>query len=417
MRTKECIAMLLAGGQGNRLGILTKNLAKPAIPFGGKYRIIDFTLSNCTNSGIDTVGVLTQYRPLKLNSYIGSGQPWDLDRLDGGVYVLPPYLRGKVGEWYKGTANAIYQNIEFIEQYNPDYLLVLSGDHIYKMNYNSMIEYHKKVHSAATIAVIDVPWDEASRFGIMNTYEDGRISEFDEKPRNPKSNKASMGTYVFEWETLKKYLIEDEIDSKSDHDFGKNIIPKMLGNGMNIFAYPFTGYWKDVGTIQSLWEANMDLLESPPKCDLYDPSWRIYGRNQGEPPHFIAPEASAKRCIVSEGSNIYGKVENSIVSTGVFIGKGSEVRDSIIMPYARIGNGTAINKAIIAERAAIGDWCEIGRIDRKRESGNCNITVIGDGAVIPDRTRIEEGLILDGMAISQGLSNIADYPQKEEKAI
>lgn len=381
MRTKECIAMLLAGGQGNRLGVLTKYVAKPAVPFGGKYRIIDFTLSNCTNSGIDTVGVLTQYRPLKLNSYIGTGQPWDLDRLEGGVYVLPPYVKGKDAEWYKGTANAIYQNIEFIEQYNPKYLLVLSGDHIYKMDYSIMINYHRKKHADATIAVIDVPWEETNRFGIMNTREDGEIYEFEEKPREAKSNRASMGIYVFNWSILKKYLSEDESIQDSDHDFGKNIIPMMLTDNHKLYAYPFKGYWKDVGTIESLWEANMDLLESPPKLDLYDPSFRIYGRNQGEPPHYIAPSASVRNSIIAEGSQVYGHVEHSVIFTGVFIDEGAEIRDSIIMPYTRIGRDTTVDRAIVAENVNIGRKCSIGCNSQKDSP---MLTVIGENLSVPD---------------------------------
>ena len=292
--------MLLAGGQGSRLGILTKVMAKPAIPFGGKYRIIDFPLSNCSNSGIDTVGVLTQYQPLELNSYIGSGQPWDLDLNDGGVFVLPPYSRGKSGEWYRGTANAIYQNIPFIEQFNPEYVLILSGDHIYKMDYNEMIKFHRKNRADATIAVLQVPWEEASRFGIMNTDGENVITDFEEKPAKPRSNKASMGVYVFSWPILKQYLINDEADPNSKNDFGKNIIPKMLSDGCRMLAYAFEGYWKDVGTIESLWEANMDLLRQPAAFDLYDNRWRIYARNPIMPPHYIAPGAVVDDCMITE---------------------------------------------------------------------------------------------------------------------
>lgn len=424
MRKKECIAMLLAGGQGNRLGILTKNVAKPAVPFGGKYRIIDFTLSNCTNSGIDTVGVLTQYRPLKLNSYIGTGQPWDLDRLDGGVYILPPFVKGKMGEWYKGTANAICQNIEFIEQYNPVYLLVLSGDHIYKMDYSLMVEYHKDKKADATIAVIEVPWGEAGRFGIMNTKEDGLIYEFDEKPKNPKNNMASMGVYIFTWEVLKKYLCEDEKEQKSDHDFGKNVIPKMLENGQSMYAYPFGGYWKDVGTIQSLWEANMDLLESPPRFDLYDDNWRIYGRNPMEPPHYIAACARVKRSIIAEGSVVYGNVEHSVIFSGVFIDKDAEIRDSIIMPYARIGKNTKILNSIITEGVKIGDECEVGgQGDGHGKSNTPGVTVIGENIVIPPKTVIGENVMLDdpwmplGGPRAEETVNKKEAVNKEEKAI
>lgn len=387
MRARECIAMLLAGGQGNRLGILTKNVAKPAVPFGGKYRIIDFTLSNCINSGIDTVGVLTQYRPLKLNAYIGNGQPWDMDLFDGGVAVLPPYMRGKVGEWYKGTANAIYQNIEFVEQYNPTFVIVLSGDHIYKMDYSSVIEYHKEKGADATIGVIQVPWEEASRFGIMNTKDDGVIYEFDEKPKAPKSNKASMGIYVFTWDVLKRYLIDDENDPRSSHDFGKNIIPMMLQDGMKIYAYPFKGYWKDVGTIQSLWEANMDLLEFPPKFDIDDPTWRIYSRNPIEPPHYIASCSSVKRSIIGEGCLIYGDVEHSVIFSGVYIKEGAHIRDSIIMPNSIIEKNARINCSIISEEVSIGDGCEIN-CKNTDECSQSEIAVIGHNAVIKIGTKI-----------------------------
>lgn len=417
MRSKECIAMLLAGGQGNRLGVLTNNVAKPAVPFGGKYRIIDFALSNCTNSDIDTVGVLTQYRPLKLNSYIGSGQPWDLDRLEGGVYVLPPFVKGKGGEWYKGTANAICQNIEFIEQYNPVLLLVLSGDHIYKMDYSAMIDYHKKKKADATIAIIEVPWDETSRFGIMNTNENGEIIEFEEKPKAAKSNKASMGVYIFNWEVLRKYLIEDEKNTKSDHDFGKDIIPKLITDEHKVFAYPFKGYWKDVGTIQSLWDANMDLLESPPKFDLYDRAWRIYGRNQGEPPHYIAPGASVKRCIISEGSVIYGKIEHSVIFTGVFVDKECEIKDSIVMPYSKIGRGTHIYNSIIAEGAVIEDNCEIGCVSNKLRESPSEFTVIGENVVIPQGMKIIKKIMIDEGAVLKLLLEQTKLCKEEERAI
>lgn len=400
MGKKECIAMLLAGGQGNRLGLLTRNLAKPAVPFGGKYRIIDFTLSNCTNSGIDTVGVLTQYRPLRLNSYIGNGQPWDLDRLDGGVYVLPPFMRGKSGEWYKGTANAIAQNIEFIEQYDPRYILVLSGDHIYKMDYNQMLDYHRSKRADCTIAVIEVPLSDANRFGIMNTDHDQRICEFEEKPKAPKSNKASMGVYVFTWQVLKRYLIEDDGDSKSSHDFGKNIIPDMLSDNRNIYAYGFSGYWKDVGTTESLWQSNMDLLESPPVFDLYNPSWKIYGRNQNQPSHFIAPTAGVKRAIVCEGSVIYGNVYHSVISTGAFVDEGAVIRDSIIMPYVRVERGSLIESSIIAEGAVVGENCTIGE-HAPGEDPSKYLTVVAENVMIPPRTVIGKGESVDGAALNE----------------
>jgi glucose-1-phosphate adenylyltransferase len=400
MRSKECVAMLLAGGQGSRLGVLTSNLAKPAVPFGGKYRIIDFPLSNCTNSGIDTVGVLTQYRPLKLNSYIGIGQPWDLDRLNGGVTILPPYARQQIGEWYSGTANAIYQNIEFVDSYNPEYVLILSGDHIYKMDYSRMLEYHKAKQAGCTIAVIEVPWEEAGRFGILNTDKDNKIYEFQEKPKNPVSNKASMGIYIFNWKLLRYYLVEDQKTPGSSNDFGKNIIPNMLEQGEALYAYSFKGYWKDVGTVQSLWEANMDLLEEPPKLDLYDPKWRIYTRNPVEPPHYIASGASVKRCIVAEGSMIYGDISHSVLFSGVYASKGTRITNSIIMPNVRIGMNTIIEYAIIGEGASIGDNCRIG-CEAPQDSiptyglDLSGLTVIGEGVEVPSGIHIGKGIMAD----------------------
>ncbi len=360
MKSKECVAMILAGGQGSRLGILTKNVAKPAVPFGGKYKIIDFPLSNCAHSGITAVGVLTQYQPLELNTYIGNGRPWDLDRNDGGVYVLPPYVSAEKGEWYKGTANAIYQNIGFISGFDPEYVVILSGDHIYKMDYSLMIKAHKEAGAAATIAVIEVPWDEASRFGIMNTDADMNIVEFEEKPKKPKSNLASMGVYVFTWDILKKYLIADENDPKSDNDFGKNIIPQMLAGGNKMLAYKFDGYWKDVGTIQSLWEANMNLLSDNPGYALDDPDWKIFSRNPANPPHYIDPESRIKNCYITEGCEIYGDVENSVIFQGVTIEEGAVVRDSVIFPCAHIGKGAVLKKAMIGTSAYISDGVEIG---------------------------------------------------------
>lgn len=310
---QEVVAMLLAGGQGSRLGVLTKNLAKPAVPFGGKYRIIDFPLSNCVNSGIETVGVLTQYQPLILNEYIGNGQPWDLDRMNAGVHILPPYQNSKKFDWYKGTANAIYQNIAFIDRYDPDYVVILSGDHIYKMDYSEMVAYHKENDAACTIAEIEVPMEEASRFGILNTNPDGSIYEFDEKPKVPKSNKASMGIYVFSWDKLRKYLIEDEADPNSSNDFGHDILPKMLNCGERMMAFEFDGYWKDVGTIDSLWESNMDLLNPKVEMKLNDESWRIYSRNPIRPPHYIAEKASVQAALITEGCSIYGNVDSSVI--------------------------------------------------------------------------------------------------------
>ena len=360
MSKKEIVAMILAGGQGSRLGVLTKNLAKPAVPFGGKYRIIDFPLSNCSNSGIYTVGVLTQYKPLALNEHIGIGDTWDLDRRDGGVSVLPPYQKEKGGDWYKGTANAIYQNIEFIERYDPEYVLILSGDHIYKMDYDKMLQMHKEKEADATIAVIDVPMHEASRFGIMNTNEDLSIYEFEEKPEHPKSTNASMGIYIFNWKVLKKFLEEDELDLNSSNDFGKNIIPKMLNSGKRLIAYPFKGYWKDVGTIESLWEANMDLLKHEDELSLYDSEWRIYSANPVRPAQYIGKDAEIKSSLIVEGCIVHGKVENSVLFQGVYVGKGAVIKDAVIMPNTRINDGVVIEKAIIGSEAIVGENCRVG---------------------------------------------------------
>ncbi len=393
MKSKECVAMILAGGQGSRLGILTKDVAKPAVPFGGKYRIIDFPLSNCTHSGITTVGVLTQYQPLELNTYIGNGQPWDLDRNDGGVYVLPPYVSAEKGEWYKGTANAIYQNIGFISRFDPEYVVILSGDHIYKMDYSKMIKAHKKANAAATIAVIEVPWEEASRFGIMNTDDEMNIVEFEEKPQNPKSNLASMGVYVFNWALLKKYLIADENDPKSDNDFGKNIIPKMLGDGNRMLAYKFDGYWKDVGTIQSLWEANMNLLSDNPGYMLDDDDWKIFSRNPAMPPHYLAPEARVKNCYITEGCEIMGDVENSVIFEGVIIEEGAVVRDSVIFPCAHIGKGAVVSKTMIGTNAFIGEEAEIGSESDDAVTDFYNAKICSDGiTLIAPEVTIENGV-------------------------
>lgn len=374
IKKKKCVAMLLAGGQGSRLGVLTKHRAKPAVTYGGKYRIIDFPLSNCIHSGIDTVGVLTQYEPLELNAYIGTGSPWDLDGITGGAFVLPPYVKGERGEWYTGTANAIYQNIYFIEQYNPDYILVLSGDHIYKMDYSQMIEAHEDNKADATIAVIEVPIEEAPRFGIMNTDESLRIEEFEEKPKKPKSNMASMGVYVFNWKKVKEYLIADSKNEKSSNDFGKNIIPTMLTNGERLFAYPYKGYWKDVGTIDSLWEANMELLQEEPGLNLYDDAWRIFSRNPNKPPHFVDKGAKIKNSLVSEGCYIYGTVENSILSAGVTVEKGAVVRDSIIMQETVIREKSKVVKSIVDEEVIVEEGASIG--------GKGEIAVVGNKAVI-----------------------------------
>lgn len=360
MINKEVVAMILAGGQGSRLGVLTKNLAKPAVPFGGKYRIIDFPLSNCANSGIYTVGVLTQYKPLELNNHIGIGDAWDLDRRDGGVSILPPYQEEQGGDWYKGTANAIYQNIGYIDKYDPEYVLILSGDHIYKMDYDNMLEFHKEKNADVTIAVIEVTMEEATRFGIMNTREDLSIYEFEEKPKFPKSNKASMGVYIFNWKELKKYLKEDELDSTSSNDFGKNIIPKMLKDNKRMVAYPFKGYWKDVGTIDSLWEANMDLLLNRNELDLNASEWKIYSKNPVRPAQFIGNEARVKNSLITEGCMIYGDIENSVISQGVSVGKNVVIKDSVIMPNVRIEDNVIINKAIVGSDAVIGKGCKVG---------------------------------------------------------
>lgn len=386
---KECIAMLLAGGQGTRLGVLTKDVAKPAVPFAAKYRIIDFPLSNCINSGIDTVGVLTQYQPFELNQYIGNGQPWDLDRLNGGIFVLPPFMRAKSGEWYKGTANAIYQNIEFIDDYNPDYVLILSGDHIYKMDYAEMLAAHKKNRADCTIAVREVPIEEASRFGIMNLKKNGEIYEFEEKPKQPKSNKASMGIYVFTWSVLRRYLVEDEANKESDNDFGKNIIPKMIADGQRMFAYQFDGYWKDVGTISSLWEANMDVLRGgagEEDLDLDDDSWKIYARNMAEPPQFISPTGRVQNCLISEGTVVHGTVKDSIVSHSATIGKNAYVEGSIIMPGATVEEGADVRYSIVGWDAVVGKGCMVGETLSECKPGEWKISVIAPGYELPDGT-------------------------------
>ncbi|MCP3027267.1 glucose-1-phosphate adenylyltransferase [Halobacillus sp. A5] len=360
MKTKECVAMLLAGGQGTRLKSLTKKIAKPAVYFGGKYRIIDFPLSNCSNSGIDTVGVLTQYEPLILNNYIGIGSSWDLDRNYGGVSVLPPYMQSEGGGWYTGTANAIYRNIEFLDRYEPEHVLILSGDHIYKMDYSSMLEEHIEQDADSTISVIPVSWDEASRFGIMNTDDDGRIIEFDEKPDFPLSNLASMGVYIFKWEVLKRYLLEDEEKDNSSHDFGKDIIPTMLQDGKHLHAYKFEGYWKDVGTVDSLWEANMDLLKEDPELNLSDNKWRIYSKNPNQPAQYIAPCATVRNALINEGCRIYGSIDTSVIFYGVHVEDSAVIKDSVIMPNVKIGKNVKIHRAIIAEGSNIEDNSVIG---------------------------------------------------------
>ncbi len=397
MKAKECVAMILAGGQGSRLGILTKTVAKPAVPFGGKYRIIDFPLSNCAHSGIDTVGVLTQYQPLELNTYIGNGQPWDLDRTNGGVYVLPPYTSAEKGEWYKGTANAIYQNIGFIEQFNPKFVIVLSGDHIYKMDYSKMVKQHKKANADATIAVIEVPWDEASRFGIMNTDETDKIVEFEEKPKDPKSNLASMGVYCFSWDVLRSYLIEDEEDETSDKDFGKNIIPKMLESGLNLVAHRFEGYWKDVGTIKSLWEANMELLDEDAGIDLDDDNWRIYSRNPLAPPHYVAPEAKLRNSYVTEGCDIRGDIDHSVIFENVTVGEGAKVEDSILFPGSVVSPGAVVYKSLVGSKAVVGENARIGSHDASATDKFVNSKICSDDiSLIAPEVKIEGGVKVAG---------------------
>lgn len=402
-RKQECVAMLLAGGQGSRLYALTRRIAKPAVPFGGKYRIIDFPLSNCVNSGIETVGVLTQYQPLELNDYIGSGQPWDLDRLDAGVHVLPPYQRNRGADWYKGTANAIYQNMDFIARYDPEYVLVLSGDHIYKMNYAKMIEAHKANNAACTIAVLEVEMSEASRFGIINTREDDSIYEFEEKPANPKSNLASMGIYVFDWKKLRAYLEADEQNPDSSNDFGKDVLPAMLAGGERMFAYRFEGYWKDVGTIDSLWEANMDLLDPKVPLDLSDKNWRIYARNTGLPPHYVADGATVQNSLITEGCNIYGNVDFSVIFSGVTVEEGAEVRDSILMPGTHIKRGACVQYAILAENTVVEENATVGERPESCDNlENWGVSVIAQGikvganAVVPARAMIEEDVQAKG---------------------
>jgi len=400
-RKKECVAMLLAGGQGSRLYALTEKNAKPAVPFGGKYRIIDFTLSNCVNSGFDTVGVLTQYQPLVLNDYIGNGLPWDLDRSWGGVKILPPYQGKKGADWYKGTANAIYQNMQFIDRYDPDYVLILSGDHIYKMDYAKMLDYHKKMNADCTIAVIDVPLKEASRFGIMSTDEDGKIYKFAEKPKNPDSTKASMGIYIFSKEVLFRYLKEDAQNPESSNDFGKNIIPTMLAAKERMYAYPFSGYWKDVGTISSLWEANMDLLGETPNLDLHDEEWRIYSRHEAHAPQFVGDGAVVDNSSITEGCEIYGTVRNSVLGAGVCIKEGAVVSNSVLMDNVTVETGATVNYSIVDEETTVGANASIGA-EQKKAKG---ITVIAAGLAIPEHAVIGD---------NEMISDIAQIQTKED---
>ncbi len=389
MPNKEIVAMILAGGKGTRLGVMTDNVAKPAIPFGGEYRLIDFPLSNCANSNIDTVGVLTQYEPLELNSYIGNGSSWDLDRNKGGVTVLPPYITKGGAQWYEGTADAVYQNIKYIESYNPEYVLVLSADHIYKMNYRNMLRFHKKKDADVTIGVLEVSWEEAKRFGIMNTDEDDKIFEFQEKPDKPKSRLASMGIYIFNWHKLKKYLIQDHNNPDSDGDFGNNVIPAMMEDDLDFYAHKFDGYWRDVGTLESYWETHMELLQDDKGLDLYNRDWIISTLNPSQPPATISKEASVHNVLLNKGVQVYGELENSVAFFGSIIGENTEIRNSIILSDVKIGRGCKINKSIICEEARIQDNCRIGW-----DAEDPDLTVIGTEATILEGTDIKNGSII-----------------------
>ena len=396
---KECVAMLLAGGQGSRLYALTQDMAKPAVPYGGKYRIIDFPLSNCTNSGIDTVGVLTQYQPLVLNDYIGNGQPWDLDKLHGGVHVLPPYQTNAGASWYEGTANAIYQNMSFIERYDPEYVIILGGDHIYKMDYSKMLQFHKQHQADSTIAVLDVPMEEASRFGIMTCDEEGRVVDFTEKPKEPKSTLASMGIYIFTWKKLKQYLIENENANSGSKDFGKDIIPAMLAAGERLFAYAFEGYWKDVGTLDSLWEANMDLLSPSVPLDLYDKEWKIYSRNLNMPPQYIGDKAAVENSMISEGSEINGTVDFSIIFSGAVVEENATVKYSIIMPGTVIKAGAVVEYAIVGEDCVIHENAKIGASPETIENHDeWGIAVVGHKVDVSEgKTVLPKQIISDNL--------------------
>ncbi len=406
MIKKEMIAMLLAGGQGSRLGVLTSKVAKPAVAFGGKYRIIDFPLSNCINSGVDTVGVLTQYRPLRLNTHIGIGIPWDLDRNIGGVTVLPPYEKSSNSEWYTGTANAIYQNMEYMEGFHPEYVLILSGDHIYKMDYEVMLDFHKANGAEVTIAVMPVPMEEASRFGIMIADENRRITEFEEKPEHPRSNLASMGIYIFNWKTLKNALMA--MADQPALDFGKHVIPYCHKQGSPLYAYEFTGYWKDVGTLNSYWEANMELIDIVPEFNLYEEYWKIYTGSEIQPPQYLSENSVVERSIIGEGTNVFGEVYNSVIGCGVTVGKGTVIRDSIVMNRTQIGDGCQLNKAIIAEDAEIGSHVRLGMGDEAENDTaphiyNHGIVTIGEKSVIPD------GITVGKNTVIFGVTTAADY--------
>lgn len=400
MTRKEIVALLLAGGQGSRLGVLTQNIAKPAVLYGGKYRIIDFTLSNCINSGIDTVGVLTQYQPLALNSHIGIGKPWDLDRVNGGVTILAPYMRTEKGEWYSGTADAVYQNIHYVDGMSAKYVIILSGDHIYKMDYSKMLDYHKQTQADATISVIDVPIEEASRYGLMNTHEDNTIYEFEEKPANPKSTLASMGIYIFTWDVLRKYLLNDHHQNGSNHDFGKNIIPAMLADNKKLYAYRYEGYWRDVGTIQAYWESNMNLTNLVPDFNLFDPYWKIYSPNPVYAPHFIGDSGKVEKSIIAEGCMIYGTVRRSVVFPGVTINANTVIEDSIVMSGALIGSNVEIYNTIIGETSVVGNnvKCGVGEYAENTFNPkvyNTKITVIGSNTIIPNNTVLGQNVVID----------------------
>ena len=412
MPRKEMIAMLLAGGQGSRLGVLTQNIAKPAVLYGGKYRIIDFTLSNCINSGIDTVGVLTQYQPLKLNSHIGIGKPWDLDRMNGGISILAPYTRGNSGEWYTGTADAVFQNIHYVDGMDPDYVIILSGDHIYKMDYAQMLAEHKARRADVTISVIDVSLEEASRYGILNCDAEDRIVEFDEKPKQPKSTLASMGIYIFSWPVLREYLVADHSASGTEHDFGKNILPNMLGDGKRMYAYRFEGYWKDVGTLQAYWESTMNLTERVPEFNLFDPNWKIYTPNPVYPAHYIGATGKVTKSVIGEGCMIYGTVRNSVIFPGVRIEAGAFIEDSIIMSDAIIGNGTQVHCAIVGENSIVGAQVQVGIGEFAPSQYNTKvyesrITVIGSNTVVPNGTSLGKNVVIDNGLVP------ADFDSKD----
>ena len=393
---QECIAMLLAGGQGSRLGVLTHKIAKPAVPYGGKYRIIDFPLSNCINSGITTVGVLTQYQPLELNDYIGNGSAWDLDREQGGVHILSPYQQIGESQWYKGTANAIYQNINFIDRYNPEYVAVLSGDHIYKMDYSLMLDFHKAKNADCTIAMMEVPWEEASRFGLMFTDEDDRITAFEEKPKNPKSNKASMGVYIFTWSKLRAYLLSDEANPASSNDFGKDVIPAMHTAGERLFAYKFDGYWKDVGTIESLWEANLEILSPTSGIDLNDATWKVYANNRVNPPHYIGDTAEISDSVIGAGDKVGGKVDYSVLFSNVTVEEGATVEFSVVMPGAVIKKGAVVTHAMIGENAIVCEGAKVGERSSDFENGiGWSVAVAGPGVTVGNGAVLKAGAMVD----------------------